>query len=338
MNNVVNADGSYQLGRYTQAFERANMLDARMPYVPRFLQKLRLREWQAFQITNDRFFAMIALYNAKKFGLVQFILYDIQKNEKLRYERQVLPSSLTLPDSLYKQGAGYRSKGFHLQTYCDLERGRIEIKASIDGVGKMPPLLAHFIGYCPTDKIQPIAVCLPFDDLRAMYSYKCLMPVQGQVQIDDQRHYFSSHTSAMIIDDHKGYYPSPTHYDWATGMGYDEQNNLIGFNLTDNQARQPHLYNENCLWYKGITHLLPPVKMNQPNGSENEWLISDEQGKVNLSFSPVAHTYFNKNLLFMRSKYHSPYGYFNGYLTNKDGERVPIQKLFGVCEDFYLKI
>lgn len=333
-------NGKYNLGCFNTPVHRANLLDFPSPYripLPRALRSLQLREWQAFQLMGQNHFIMVAIYNAKKISLVQFIVYDIKNNEKIKYEKKVAAWSLKIPDTLFGSVASYESKNFSLQAKHDLNTNKLELTARIKGFGKLPQVSACFNGLHDVTKFQPMVVCNPFSAGRVMYSHKCLMPMEGFLTVGNKHLVFNHSNSQMIIDDHKGYYPYPTIYDWVTGMGRDKENNLIGFNLTDNQVIEQEKYNENCLWLNGELHPLPPVKMQRPQGVKGTWQIADEYDKVNLEFKPVIHTSVNINLLLLRSKYEGPYGFFNGYLKKKTGEKVSVENLFGMGEDFYLR-
>jgi len=333
-------NGQYHLGCFNTPVKQANLLDAVAPYklpLPKFLKHLQLREWQAFQLEGQDHFIMIAIYNAKKISLVQFIVYDIKNNKKIKYEKKVAPWSLQIPDTLYNSSASYRSGNFTIEVKHDLATGKLEIKARIKGFGGLPEVNATFSAEHNTGKYKPMVVCNPFSKGRVMYSHKCLMPMQGSLTIGDKHLRFEKENSQLIIDDHKGYYPYPTVYDWVTGMGYDKEHHSIGFNLTNNQVIEQENYNENCLWFDGELHPLPPIKVQRPGGVQETWLIKDEYDMVNLAFTPVIHTSVNINLLILRSLYEGPYGFFNGYLKKTRGDKVMIENIFGMGEDFYLR-
>lgn len=333
-------NGQYQLGCFNSPVRSANLIDYPSPYkipLPRFLQSLQLREWQAFQILGENHFIMIAIYNAKKISLVQFIVYDITTNQKVKYEKKVLAWSLSVPDSLYGTTASYRSNNFTIVATHDLENNGLKIKADIKGFGQLPELHAEFEAVHDVAKYKPMVVCNPFSEGRVMYSHKCLMPVRGSVRIGDKHILFKDGKSQLIIDDHKGYYPYPTVYDWVTGLGFDESGKRVGFNLTNNQVINQEVYNENCLWWNGELHPLPPVKVFRPEGYKGIWNVRDDYDMIHLDFKPVIHTSVNINALVLRSKYQGPYGFFNGFLRKKDGEKVLINNLFGMGEDFYLR-
>ena len=332
--------GKYNLGCFNTPVKQANLLDFPSPYklpLPRALKGLQLREWQAFQLMDKDHFVMVAIYNAKKISLVQFIVYDILNNRKIKYEKKVAPWSLTIPDTLFSSVASYTSDNFSLQAKHDLATNKLELTAKIKGFQDLPEVNAHFTGMHEVAKYKPMVVCNPFSAGRVMYSHKCLMPLDGWLTIGDKHLVFNYGNSQMIIDDHKGYYPYPTRYDWVTGMGRDKDGNMLGFNLTDNQVISQEIYNENCLWFDGELHPLPPIKVKRPEGVKGKWQISDEYDMVNLEFEPVIHTSVNINLLVLRSLYEGPYGFFNGYLKKTTGEKVLIENLFGMGEDFYLR-
>jgi hypothetical protein len=163
------------------------------------------------------------------------------------------------------------------------------------------------------------------------------MPMQGVLCLGDRKIDFSQQNSFAIVDDHKGYYPFVLIYDWVTGAGYNAKKELIGFNLTDNQVVDKERYNENCIWINNALHLLPPIKITRPKGVTQEWTIKDVYGMVDLVFMPVIDNIININLLFVKTDYHGPFGYFNGVIKTSSGTVVPIKNIFGMGEKKYLK-
>lgn len=333
-------NGVFQFGCYRNAFKEINLLGAKAPYkLPgRFIKDLQLREWQAFQISNADYFIMMALYNAKKLSLAQFIVYEIKTGNKYRYEKKVLPWQINIPSSLENATANYVSKNFKIEVKHHLPTHQLDIQVNIQKYKDQPDIQANFKGLHDTANYQPTVVCLPFSEKRGMYSHKCLMPMSGQLTIGNTMIDFQKKDSQLILDDHKGYYPFPTRYDWLTGMQRLDDGTLLGFNLTNNQVINPEKFNENCLWYNGTMHPLPPVQFDRPNGYQKPWTIKDQYGMVDLVFTPVVHNAVDVNLLLFRSKYEGPYGYINGWLKDSDGTRVPIDRMFGMGEDFYLRI
>ncbi len=194
-------NNKYNLGCFNTPVKQANLLDFPSPYqlpLPRALRALQLREWQAFQLLGKDHFIMVAIYNAKKISLVQFIVYDLKKNEKRKYEKKVPSWSLTIPDTLYNSVASYTSNNFSLEAKHDIATNKLELKAKIKGFGNLPEVNAHFSGVHDVTKYEPMVVCNPFSAGRVMYSHKCLMPMSGELTIGDKHLTFDQNNSQLI--------------------------------------------------------------------------------------------------------------------------------------------
>ncbi|MBM3149128.1 MAG: DUF2804 family protein, partial [Chloroflexi bacterium] len=71
--------GKFSFGTFSSQFQRVNPLEAPRAFafpLPRPFLSFRLKEWQAFQLGNQRYFMLVVLYNAKVSALAQFIVYD----------------------------------------------------------------------------------------------------------------------------------------------------------------------------------------------------------------------------------------------------------------------
>ncbi len=332
--------GCYNLGTFNSAIENINLLEAKQPLgfpVPSFLNTIRLREWQAFQLGNEDHFFMIAVYNTKLVGLVHFSHYDIKRNKKTRYELQV-PSIFTkIANGLYNSTSYYKDKKFSVNVRNKIDQYKIALNINAKNFKKNPDIQAQFIAHHHPNEMTPIVVCQPFSENRVMYSHKGLMPMEGIFTIGEETIVFRKEESWMIMDDHKGYYPRHTLYDWVTGATYKD-GNRIGFNLTDNQVINKEEYNENCLWFNNEMHPLPPVRFERPNGFKDNWYIKDEYGKVDVVFKPSINTSIHRNFIIANSKYESPYGYFEGFLEKESGEKVDLSGVFGAGEQFDILI
>lgn len=333
-------DGKIQFGIYNEPLPKVNLLEAHRPYnlpLPSGLQYMRLKEWQAFQLGNEDYFFLVAIYNAKTMALAQFIVFDIKNNTKTKYEQKLPLWKIDVGQGMLDSVSEYRSSNFSLKSTNKLAEGTIVLEVETHGFKGLPDLKGKFTGHHQKGKVSPQVVVMPFDDNRGMYSHKCLMPMEGNLKMGAVDIEFAKGHSHMIVDDHKGYYPYVMQYDWITGAGFDAQGRLLGFNLTDNQVLNPEVNNENCLWVDGNIHLLPPIKVQRPNGVEGKWLINDKYGRVKLEFEPVANTRVDVNLLLIRSDYHGPYGVFKGYIKDDQGHEVALDGLFGMGEQFYLR-
>jgi hypothetical protein len=333
-------NGKLHFGTFRNQFRNVNPLDARSPlgcWLPRPFLSFRLKEWQAFQLGNERWFMLAVLYNAKVSALTQFIVYDKENKKKYLFEK-ILPSwKVKVPQSLWNGSQSYRDGGNFIEIVSQLAKGKFYINVKVKAGGGGPDMEGHFEVFHEEGTVEPIVVSIPFGPNRGLYSHKCLMPMQGSMTVGQEKVTFLKSRSFAFIDDHKGFYPYVMKYDWISAAGYDEQKQLTGFNLTDNQSIDPEKYNENCLWVNGKLDLLPPVKFNRPQGDMGEWTIRDKYGMVDLVFKPVMPGEINMNALVLKVKYRGPFGYCNGSIKRPSGAVVPVADFFGMGEDKYIR-
>jgi len=327
-------DGKIQFGRYDNAFSENNLYETDKPWgiLSKYIKNLKLKEWQAFQIGNERFFILIALYNAKFTGVVQFLIYDRQQKKEYFYKKNVIPTKLKIPNTLNNSLAEYKSKKLSIKVeYTD---SRLQINVFAKNYRNLPDF--NFIVKANMTKKKPQIVCIPFEKNAGMYSQKSALRADGKLTINNNNFTFLPENSFINIDDHKGYYPNPMIYDWCTGAITNKENFTV-FNLTDNQSINPNMFNENCIWVNDDIFYLPPVEFFREQGVDYEWKIKDKEGLVDLRFYPVVKNIFKLNLLIIKSDYHGPFGYYKGFIKTPSGDKIILDDCFGMGEKKHIK-
>jgi hypothetical protein len=331
-------EGRIRFGTYSGAIADLNLIDAQ-PYalpLPRALRAARLKEWQAFQFGNQRWFLVVALFDAKLLALAQLKLYDRERRQKFVFERKLPSWALRAPRSLLDSQMSWSGGGASLAFTNRWSQGRIDIDIDLPASADMPALKGSVTASC--EGSEPEVVCIPFADNRGMYSHKGCLAVEGELRLGEQTLAFSPADSFLLMDDHKGYYPYVMRWDWVTGGGFDEQGRRIGFNLTRNDSIDPARYNENCLWIDGRLHLLPPVQfVRRPELEPEIWEIRDEAGEVEVDFVIELDGHVRVNALVVESRYRGPFGRVRGRVRGPGGDSVSLDDLFGMGEDFYLR-
>jgi hypothetical protein len=124
-----------------------------------------------------------------------------------------------------------------------------------------------------------------------------------------------------VIDDTAGYHARVTEWWWAAGVGSAPDGTPLAFNLVQG-VNDPLSGSERAVWVAGVSHEAPPVRF-----SENLCAIASEDGSE-LRFVPEAERSRSDNLLFLRSDYRAPFGWFSGTLPGA----IPLAHAFGVVE------
>lgn len=331
--------GEFQFGTFDGAIDAVNPLDARRPFgvpLPRWVERLRLKEWQACQLSDGRFFVLVALFDAKIMGLAQVKVFDRQSGERHLFERVVWPRSLHLASGLGRSESWYRGRGARIAFRNRLADGALALELDVAPSSSFPGIrgevLARPAGH------QPLVVAMPFAANRGMYSHKAIVPAEGELEIAGRRVRFEPASSHLLVDDHKGFYPYVMQWDWVIAAGFGRGGRRIGLNLTRNQALDPERYNENCLWVDGEAHLLPAVRFTRTGcGVGDRWDVRDRSGRVEVSFEIEAEGRVAIQALVARSDYHGPFGRLSGRVIDDAGNAVPVDGLFGMGERFWLR-
>jgi len=333
--------GAFAFGRYGTPFRRANMLDVHRPFhypIPRALKNWRLKEWQAYQFGDQRWFFFASLYDAKVCGFVFFLAYDRERKKKYLIRRFLPGGMFRFPESLTGSDVYYRGAHTHMDSICDYDSGTIQLTVVRGSRSPGRRFSGRFNFACGPKAASPNVVCLPLGLNRAMYSTKMLMPMEGEFSVGGESHRFEGPASMGILDDSKGYYPYRLSYDWLTGFGADAKGRRVGFNLSDNDSiRDSVRYNENCLWINNKIWPLPPVMMTRPQGPAGDWIIQDTEGMVDLVFHPELANDLRFNLGIIESDYNGPLGSFKGFICSGDGDKIQAELLYGVGEKEYFR-
>jgi len=330
--------GQPNFGTFSGPIERVNPLDIPNPLgvkLPRALNNLRLKEWQAFQIMSPEWFICLAVYNTKSLGTAIVMAYNRTQDRLYRYERLVPAPLLKIPAGLDDSYCYYHGPGFRIDILNELKQDRFRVAFAAKNFKGLPDINASFVARHVT---EPIVIVQPFGPNRPLYSHKALMPAEGHLIMNGRESVFEPGASCMIVDDHKGFYPYTMRYDWVTGCGYDAQGRLIGFNLTDNQVKDHSRYNENCLWLDGKMIPLPPIKVSRPDGVLGTWQARDEYDQVKIDFKPLKDVPININLGLIVTRYHGPTGLISGTIQSPDGQLISFDGLPGMGEQKYIRM
>jgi hypothetical protein len=332
-------DGQQRFGRFGTAVERANLIDARYRGLPRPLRALRLKEWQALQVTGPGVFANLALFDAKLMSLLQAKVYDRARGEKIVHEWKLRPRAFRVADQLLDSTTSYRDRRGALSFRNQMTRGRltVELELAADPGRGLPRVAGRLEVH--TDRGASQVVSLPFARAGGMYSHKGMFPIEGTLEVGERTFRFRPGDSLALLDDHKGYYPYVMRWDWVTSATFDAGGRALGFNLTRNQCREPDTFNENCAWRGDRLGVLPAVTFTREHerGPGEQWRIRDRDGRVDVTFTPTVPGDVRVNALVVESRYRGPFGTFRGRLEPDGLEPLVIDDWFGMGEDFYLR-
>lgn len=337
-------NGEYQFGTYRGPIPVINPLDIVSgsgpgAQVKRAIRNLRMKEWQAFQIGNEDWFILGAVYNAKALGLLRLVAVEKATQRSLTWSTYTRPGVVRVPRGLDGTVAYGKAQGLDIQIENSVSSGAVFINLSASEQKKWTHMKFTGTGMCDPLTTTHLAICHPFDDDHMLYSNKAMMPFSGVFRFGDEQVIFNDESSFMILDDHHGEYPAPQKYDWVTAARNDGAagTGVFGFNLTSNQIRDPETFNENAVWLDSDLYRLPAVTFERPNGVDEPWQIRDAHGTVDVEFIPEVpsslHLGFNNFL----AEYYAPFGRFDGEIT-VDGTVFSVADMYGMGEQKFIRI
>jgi hypothetical protein len=336
-------DGRYQFGTYDGPIERINPLDVVtdagvVGRLRRVARNARLKEWEAFQLGDDDVFVLGAVYDTKSISLLQVLVVDKHAATIRRWEQKVPTSMVHVARGLDHTRSHGRVGSFSVQLTNEMAAGLVAVDASHPGRGDLAPLELHGVGRCAAGEAGHLVICHPFADDRALYSHKTMMPFTGTLRTGTELTDFDPSRSFMILDDHHGDYPAPMKYDWVTAVR-NVDGRIEGFNLTDNQIRDPQRYNENAVWLGDQVHRLPAVHVERPDGPWGTWLVRDAggSGSVDVRFTPTVHSELHVGPRRSLAEYYAPYGWFEGRI-HTDSVDLDVDAMFGVGEQKFIRV
>jgi hypothetical protein len=333
-------DGNLLHGTWDRAFEKVDLQEIRKPYrypLPRWARNYRIKEWICFNVQDDSYLLEAIFCNVKLYRIAQVLLYD-KKNDKKYIFRKLKPGTgWQLPYSLANTSVDSHSSSFYFRIHSWLDADTIKLDINIEASRSRPSLTIHLAYNVSSQEVTPMAVSLGITEKRGMYAYKALTPVRCDIVLGGQHISLKHDTCSGLFVDCKGYFPYQMQSTFCTAMGFEE-NRRFGFHIAENQTRETNKNNENALWVDGQLTPLPPVRITMPNGPDEDWVIQDIEGMIDLTFTPKEQNKTGMSLLLTNADFNAPLGYYNGMLLTSGGEQIHIKNLFGIGEKIYLRV
>lgn len=334
--DVVDGNGKAYFGTFDKEFTKMNFLNIKKPSaLPNALNKFRLTLWEAVEVNFDDCMMLTAVCDMGIFGTALTLFYDKKTGKVTSFPVNLSKKETVIAPNLIG-GSVSESLGRHnsLKFINDFQDGKAAVSGEADNKG------GHMAYDVKLERVsKPSIVMIPFGENRPLYSQKDLFKVSGFVEFNGKR-YEANENTAAVIDDHRGYYPYRSHYDWVSTMGttvIDGKKQYFGFNLTRNQSVNQDDYNENLIWFEGDSTLLTPVKFEHIDGDKFRWYISDEYGMVKINFDITDEYLMRVPAGLIDINYHVTFGKLKGFLCKPDGTKISLDGLTGVGEDKSLR-
>ncbi len=332
-------DGKAAFGTFDKEFENLNLLDAKKPtHLASCFNKIKLTRWEALEVHLDEGELVVGLCNMGIMATLATIFFDTRNCKLYSWSNTIPVKKAVIASNLLNGHTTYTDhKNAMIKYINDFQEGKAEVNGAIKNKKAGEISFDFFL----VRASKPSIVSIPFGPNRPLYTQKDLFKAEGSLTLNGETFKCNDNTYG-VIDDHRGYYPRHAHYDWLTTMGRGQDGNCFGFNLTRNQSIDQDKFNENLIWLKNDSSLLPPIvfKKSAPTNtfvSEKEtpivWTIKDEHEMVNLSFRLTGVNKMIVHAGIIRIDYFVTFGILSGYLMQEDGKKIILDGMQGIGED-----
>jgi hypothetical protein len=331
---MIGIDGRPRFGIYTSPLTSLGLDDFR-PYganegassAKSWIIKYRIKRWEYLGICNNDIIFGIAVIRLGYMCNLFAYLFDRRSARISEY------------DILTPGGAAAIFKGNSQTGSIIFESGKTAVRMTSDPEtitveGSIKQSLSVSLSFRKYG--QPL-VCLTRTGLKGFnYTHKeAGIPVRGTVRHKGESWDIQEAQSFGVRDYTLGYLARQTFWNWASGGGIDKAGNRIGFNLV--QGVNETGFTENAFWINGCLVKTDVVDFRYDDlDLLKPWHIESNDGHVRLRFLPEGSRSANTHAGLIVSRFHQPFGRFEG--TLRAGDQIcELQNVSGFTEEHYAK-
>lgn len=303
--------------------------------------KWRIKEWDYYLITNDRFGVALTIDDNGYMGLLSASVLDFEARTEttvspmfwLPMGKTAFPASSAAGDvrKTLKQASG---------AFEHTEEGR-RLRFSIDRFRDGKPFSCDILLF--DEPLDSMVIATPFEKRGHFYYNQKIvgMRAKGFFSVGDDRTELDPKDTFGLLDWGRGVWTYKNTWYWSAAQG-EVDGHVLGFNLGygfgDTTAAS-----ENMLFFDGIAHKLGRVDFGIPkkqDGSDDllaPWHFTDDAGRVDLVFTPILDRASKTDVLVICSDQHQVFGRFTGTVRLDDGTEIRLCDFLGFAEKVFNK-
>lgn len=328
-------------GRLVQVgWSRRPLLDCNLEnvhfYRIRSLQPFRKKRWDYYAIfTPNRFFSA-TIADLGYAGNIFVYTLDFKTGE-LYEEGLVIPlgKGIQLERNPEAGEASFSNNKVSLRfTATEVER-HVEVRwpAFNNGRGIQAELFLHTL---PRHESMNIVIPIGKNRFYDNTKINCL-PTRGFIQYGDVREELRPDTCVGSLDWGRGVWEYRSYWNWASASGFLPSGQILGLNLGQGFGDLSKA-TENAVILNGRVHKLGVVRFDYKSGDYMKpWCFSDDQGRLDLTFTPIKDRTARTNLGIIFSEVHQMFGRYDGRAILDDSSPLEIHDLIGFAEEHHAR-
>lgn len=320
-----------QVGWSRQPLLDCNLENTRF-YTWRLLQRFRLKRWDYYAVFTPRRFFSATIADLGYAGNIFVYTLDFVTGD-LHEEGLVIPlgRGITLPRNSTAGDAHFSNGRVSLDFRLTPDGRQVTVNWADFHSGR--GIQADILLRCPPDH-ESMNIIIPIGRKRFYYNRKinCL-PAQGVLRYGDISEDLKPSECLGSLDWGRGVWEYDSFWNWASASGFLPDGRTVGLNLGCGFG-DVSAATEDALILEGRIHKLGAVRFDYVSGDYMKpWRFSDQEGRLNLEFTPFKDRLARTNLGLIFSEVHQMFGRYHGWAISDEGERIEIEDLIGFAEE-----
>jgi hypothetical protein len=332
---MVKGDGLVNFGWSRQPLFDVNMAAA-ASVKHHIFRAWRLKRWEYFYVATPAVFFAAQIAHVGYLANVAAYLYDIKRNVLL--ERALnIPFGTGVVLARHPRG-GTTSARAGNSKYLQFEMTPEGKHVTIDWPRFNGPQGLHadlLLGW--PEELESLSVVDPLRNGRFAYTTKVTcMPTTGVVRVGEETWECSRSEALGELDWSRGFLEGVTPWKWATASGWTRQGQTVGFNLCSGFHDTGD--NENAVVVDGHLTKLGLVSFTYDLAHIMQpWHVSSPDGRVDLTFVPMADRQSYTDAGPLQSHIHQLVGRYSGTMIPEGSDPIAITDFVGAAEDHYAR-
>ena len=288
----------------------------------------RLKEWDFYQIADERLCLQLVIGHVSYAGNCNIALFDHVSGEKIFEHGAITPlpfASMHLPESA------------HADSLLSFSHGGVAL--SFETQGGVRKHTAHCGGFHAEVTLVPtipqsITICTPFFKQREFYYNEKINLLKATVSasLDGKSFAFDPDRTFSLIDWGRGVWPFSHEWYWSSASTLLD-GTPFGFNLgcgfgDTSRARGT----ENVIYHAGQAIKLGQVSITHASNVMHPWHLESDDGRFSAVLTPRYNRDTVTKLLFVDNRCNQMFGTFEGTFIDNIGARIHFTNVFGFAE------
>ncbi len=303
--------------------------------------KLRIKEWDYYLITNDRWGVALTIDDNGYMGLLSASVLDFEACTETTVSPMFwLPMGKTGFPSSSAEGNVQKTLKNASGSFEHTPEGR-RLRFRIDRFRDGKPFECDIL--LTEEPQDSMTIATPFEKKGHFYYNQKIIGMRagGWFAVGDDRTELDPQRTFGLLDWGRGVWTYKNTWYWSAAQGEVDEHRFgfnLGYGFGDTSAAS-----ENMLFFDGKAHKLGRVDFGipkKPDGSDDllsPWHFTDDEGRLDLAFTPILDRASKTDVLVICSDQHQVFGRFTGSAVLDDGTTVRIGDFLGFAEKVFNK-